>query len=104
VFCRVCIDDIFPSSCVIFFFFFFFFFCLEVQRANGQRSPSLRHFSSPPKPFEFPPYASAMADCFAKAESPPPHRVRHFSRGMRNLFLLEAKVGDENEKECCASP
>jgi hypothetical protein len=54
-------------------------------------------FSSPPKPFELPPYASAMADCFAKAESPPPPRVRHFSRGTRNLFLLEAKKGEKSE-------
>ena len=36
---------------------------------------------SPPKPFELPSYASAMADCFAKIKFPPLHRVRHFSRG-----------------------
>jgi hypothetical protein len=61
-------------------------------------------FSSPPKPFELPPYASALADCFAKAESPPPPRVRHFSRGLRNFFLLEANEGDESDRECSASP
>ena len=61
-------------------------------------------FSSPPKPFELPPYASAMADCFAKAESPPPPRVRHFSRGTRNLFLLEANEGEESDRECSPSP
>jgi hypothetical protein len=38
-------------------------------------------FSIPPKPFELPPHASAMADCFAKAESPPFHRVHLTSRG-----------------------
>jgi hypothetical protein len=61
-------------------------------------------FSSPPKLFELPPYASAMADCFAKAESPPPPRERHFSRGMQNLFLLEANEGDDSGRECCPSP
>jgi hypothetical protein len=60
-------------------------------------------FSSPPIPFELPPYASAMADCFAKAESPPPRRVRHFSRGTRNLFLLEANEGEESDRECSPS-
>jgi hypothetical protein len=61
-------------------------------------------FSSPPKPFELHLYASAMADCFAKAESPPPPRVRHFSRGTRNLFLLEANEGEESDRECSPSP
>jgi hypothetical protein len=61
-------------------------------------------FSSPPKPFELPPYASALADCFANAESPPPPRVRHFSRETRNLFLLEANEGDESDRECSPSP
>ena len=61
-------------------------------------------FSSPLKPFELPPYARAMADCFAKAKSPPPHRVRHFSRGTQNLFLLEAKEGEESDRECCPNP
>jgi len=61
-------------------------------------------FSSPPKPFELLTYASAMVDCFAKAESTPPHRVCHFSRGTQNLFLLEAKEGEENDRECCPSP
>ena len=59
---------------------------------------------SPPRPFELPPYASAMADCFAKAKSPPPHRVRHFSRETRNLFLLEANEGEESDRECCPRP
>jgi hypothetical protein len=61
-------------------------------------------FSSPPKPFELLPYASAMADCFTKAESPSPPRVRHFSRGIRNLFLLEANEGEESDRECSPSP
>jgi hypothetical protein len=61
-------------------------------------------FSSPPKPFELPPYASAMADCFAKADSPPPPRIRHFSHELRNLFLLEANEGDESDRECSPSP
>ena len=61
-------------------------------------------FLSPPRPFELPPYASAMADCFAKAESPPPHRVRHFSRETRNFFLLESNEGEESDRECCPSP
>jgi len=60
-------------------------------------------FSSPPKPFEFPPYASAMADCFAKAVFPPPPRVCHFSHGTRNLFLLEANEGEESDRECSPS-
>jgi hypothetical protein len=60
-------------------------------------------FSSPPKPFELPPYASAMAECFAKAESPPPPRVRHFSIETRNLFLLEANEGEESDRECSPS-
>ena len=61
-------------------------------------------FSSPPKSFELPPYASVMADCFAKAKSPPPHRVRHFLHETQNLFLLEAKEGEERDRECCPSP
>jgi hypothetical protein len=61
-------------------------------------------FSSPPKPFELPMYASAMADCFAKAESPSHPRVRHFSRGTQNLFLLEANEGEESDRECSPSP
>ncbi len=32
-------------------------------------------FSSPLKPFELPPYASAMAECFPKAKSPFSNRV-----------------------------
>jgi hypothetical protein len=47
-------------------------------------------FSSPPKPFELPPYASAIADCFTKAVSP---RVRHFSRGTWNIFFVRKKGG-----------
>jgi hypothetical protein len=61
-------------------------------------------FSSPPKPFELLPYASAMADSFAKAESPPPPRIRHFSSRTRNLFLIEAKEGEESGREFCLSP
>jgi hypothetical protein len=61
-------------------------------------------FSSSPKPFELPPYASAMADWFAKAVSPPSPRVRHFSRGTRNLFLLEVKEGEESNRECSPNP
>ena len=34
-----------------------------------------RMFSSPLKPFELPPYASAMAECFPKAKSPLSNRV-----------------------------
>jgi hypothetical protein len=61
-------------------------------------------FSSPPKPFELPPYASAMADCFAKAGSPPPPRIRHFSLETQNLFLLEANEGVESDRECSPIP
>ena len=56
-------------------------------------------FSSPPRTFELPPYASVMADCFAKTESPPPHRVCHFSHETRNLFLLEAIEGEDSDRE-----
>ena len=75
---------------------------LRVPGENGVLCQGM--FLSPLRPFELPRYASAMADCFAKAEFPPPHRVRQFSRETRNLFSLEAIEGEESDKECCPSP
>ena len=70
-----------------------------MSRKNGVLCRGM--FLSPPKSFELPAYASVMADCFAKAKSPPPHRVRHFLRGTQNL--LEANEGEESDRECCPS-
>ena len=54
-------------------------------------------FSTPSTTFELPQYASDLANRFAEAPSPPPHRIRPFNKGVLDFVDIEAEQGEESD-------
>jgi len=60
-------------------------------------------FATPSRNFNLPSYAYSMAIEMVEAASPPSIRPRHFDRAVLSLFDLEAKQGDDSNRDSSPS-
>jgi hypothetical protein len=74
----------------------------RVQIENPIRVLNADMFATPSTTFEFPSYATQIANLLAEALSPPPCRTRPFNNLVLDFLDIEAEQGEDSDRH--ASP